>query len=105
MSAARTPAASAPRSPTPTTTPPNGSCWTRCAPWWSTPTPSNGARRSACRSPRRSNWNRPLPSEAFFAPVEHAPVEHVPAERAAGRICAEMISPYPPGVPVVAPAR
>ncbi|POX46685.1 ornithine decarboxylase [Streptomyces sp. Ru71] len=41
-----------------------------------------------------------LPREAFFAPVEH-----VPAERAAGRISAEMISPYPPGVPVIAPGE
>jgi arginine/lysine/ornithine decarboxylase len=41
-----------------------------------------------------------LPREAFFAPVEH-----VPAERAAGRISAEMISPYPPGVPAVAPGE
>ncbi|MFG2132954.1 amino acid decarboxylase [Streptomyces sp. NPDC048751] len=39
-----------------------------------------------------------LPREAFFAPAEH-----VPAERAAGRIAAEMVSPYPPGVPVIAP--
>ncbi len=41
-----------------------------------------------------------LPRAAFFAPVEH-----VPAERAAGRIAAETISPYPPGVPVVAPGE
>ncbi|MGW5136402.1 aminotransferase class I/II-fold pyridoxal phosphate-dependent enzyme [Streptomyces sp. NPDC004135] len=41
-----------------------------------------------------------LPRAAFFAPAEH-----VPAERAAGRIAAEMISPYPPGVPVVAPGE
>ncbi|WP_129305100.1 aminotransferase class I/II-fold pyridoxal phosphate-dependent enzyme [Streptomyces sp. L2] len=41
-----------------------------------------------------------LPREAFFAAAEH-----VPAERAAGRIAAEMISPYPPGVPVVAPGE
>ncbi|MEV5440755.1 ornithine decarboxylase [Streptomyces sp. NPDC052682] len=41
-----------------------------------------------------------LPRDAFFAPVEH-----VPAERAAGRISAEMISPYPPGVPAVAPGE
>ncbi|MFG2721516.1 aminotransferase class I/II-fold pyridoxal phosphate-dependent enzyme [Streptomyces sp. NPDC048416] len=41
-----------------------------------------------------------LPRDAFFAPVEH-----VPAERAAGRIAAEMISPYPPGVPAVAPGE
>ncbi|MFI9346349.1 aminotransferase class I/II-fold pyridoxal phosphate-dependent enzyme [Streptomyces sp. NPDC052773] len=41
-----------------------------------------------------------LPREAFFAPVEH-----VPAERAAGRISAETITPYPPGVPVVCPGE
>ncbi|MER6571258.1 aminotransferase class I/II-fold pyridoxal phosphate-dependent enzyme [Streptomyces sp. NPDC001093] len=41
-----------------------------------------------------------LPREAFFGPTEQ-----VPAERAAGRISAEMISPYPPGVPVVAPGE
>ncbi|MFF4401052.1 aminotransferase class I/II-fold pyridoxal phosphate-dependent enzyme [Streptomyces sp. NPDC001480] len=41
-----------------------------------------------------------LPREAFFAEVDH-----VPAERAAGRISAEMISPYPPGVPAVAPGE
>ncbi|MEU2711330.1 aminotransferase class I/II-fold pyridoxal phosphate-dependent enzyme [Streptomyces sp. NPDC007205] len=41
-----------------------------------------------------------LPREAFFGPAEQ-----VPAERAVGRIAAEMISPYPPGVPVVAPGE
>ncbi|MFF7368670.1 aminotransferase class I/II-fold pyridoxal phosphate-dependent enzyme [Streptomyces tricolor] len=41
-----------------------------------------------------------LPREAFFATAEQ-----VPAERAVGRIAAEMISPYPPGVPVVAPGE
>ncbi|MDT9682917.1 ornithine decarboxylase [Streptomyces sp. TRM76323] len=41
-----------------------------------------------------------LPRTAFFAQAEH-----VPAEKAAGRIAAEMISPYPPGVPVVAPGE
>ncbi|MFF7645739.1 aminotransferase class I/II-fold pyridoxal phosphate-dependent enzyme [Streptomyces canus] len=41
-----------------------------------------------------------LPREAFFAEVEH-----VPAERAAGRIAAEMISPYPPGGPAIAPGE
>ncbi|MDX3637931.1 ornithine decarboxylase [Streptomyces sp. MB09-02B] len=38
-----------------------------------------------------------LPRDAFFSEAEHVPVE-----RAAGRIAAEMISPYPPGVPAVA---
>ncbi|MEG8275166.1 aminotransferase class I/II-fold pyridoxal phosphate-dependent enzyme [Streptomyces sp. AHA2] len=41
-----------------------------------------------------------LPRAAFFAPVEH-----VPAERAAGRISAELVSPYPPGVPAIAPGE
>ncbi|WP_406010914.1 PLP-dependent transferase [Streptomyces sp. NBC_00637] len=41
-----------------------------------------------------------LPRDAFFAEVDH-----VPAERAAGRIAAEMISPYPPGVPAIAPGE
>ncbi|MFF5448025.1 aminotransferase class I/II-fold pyridoxal phosphate-dependent enzyme [Streptomyces sp. NPDC012888] len=41
-----------------------------------------------------------LPRDAFFAPAEH-----VPAERAAGRIAAELLSPYPPGVPVLAPGE
>lgn len=41
-----------------------------------------------------------LPRDAFFGPAEH-----VPADRAAGRIAAEMISPYPPGVPAVAPGE
>jgi len=41
-----------------------------------------------------------LPRDAFFGPVEQ-----VPAERAAGRVAAEMLSPYPPGVPVLAPGE
>ncbi|POX61669.1 ornithine decarboxylase [Streptomyces sp. Ru62] len=41
-----------------------------------------------------------LPRDAFFGPAEE-----VPAERAVGRIAAETISPYPPGVPVVAPGE
>ncbi|WP_329414935.1 PLP-dependent transferase [Streptomyces sp. NBC_00704] len=41
-----------------------------------------------------------LPRDAFFAEADH-----VPADRAAGRIAAEMISPYPPGVPVIAPGE
>lgn len=41
-----------------------------------------------------------LPRDAFFGATEQ-----VPAERAVGRIAAETISPYPPGVPVVAPGE
>jgi len=40
------------------------------------------------------------PRDAFFARVEQ-----VPTGQAAGRIAAEMVSPYPPGVPVLAPGE
>ncbi|MGW4780417.1 aminotransferase class I/II-fold pyridoxal phosphate-dependent enzyme [Streptomyces filamentosus] len=40
------------------------------------------------------------PREAFFARAEH-----VPAREAVGRVSAETISPYPPGVPVVTPGE
>ncbi|MFP3581477.1 ornithine decarboxylase [Arthrobacter sp. SIMBA_036] len=41
-----------------------------------------------------------LPREAFFGPVENVPVEE-----AAGRISAEMATPYPPGVPLLLPGE
>ncbi|MEU6814639.1 ornithine decarboxylase [Streptomyces sp. NPDC046860] len=41
-----------------------------------------------------------LPRDAYFD--EHT---DVPAEEAAGRIAAEMITPYPPGIPVVLPGE
>ncbi|WP_318205683.1 ornithine decarboxylase [Streptomyces sp. SCL15-4] len=41
-----------------------------------------------------------LPRDAFFGSAEH-----VPARQAVGRVAAETISPYPPGVPVVAPGE
>lgn len=40
------------------------------------------------------------PREAFFAPHEV-----VAADRAIGRVSAELIAPYPPGVPVLAPGE
>ena len=40
------------------------------------------------------------PREAFFAPRESVPVE-----RAVGRVSAELIAPYPPGIPVLAPGE
>lgn len=40
------------------------------------------------------------PREAYFAAVED-----VPAGQAAGRIAAEMITPYPPGIPAVLPGE
>ena len=41
-----------------------------------------------------------LPREAFFADTEDVPVE-----QAVGRVAAELVSPYPPGVPVLAPGE
>ncbi len=40
------------------------------------------------------------PREAFLAPTEG-----VPFKRSAGRICAEVITPYPPGIPVISPGE
>jgi arginine decarboxylase len=40
------------------------------------------------------------PRDAFFGRTEDVPVE-----KAVGRIAAEMVSPYPPGVPVLAPGE
>jgi len=40
------------------------------------------------------------PREAFFAPTAT-----VPTERAVGRVSAELVAPYPPGVPVLAPGE
>ncbi len=40
------------------------------------------------------------PRDAFFAPAET-----VPADAAVGRVSAELIAPYPPGVPVFAPGE
>lgn len=41
-----------------------------------------------------------LPRDAFFGPVEMVPAEH-----ADGRIAAEQITPYPPGIPAVIPGE
>ena len=41
-----------------------------------------------------------LPRDAFFGPTEL-----VPAHEAAGRVAAELATPYPPGVPVLIPGN
>jgi arginine decarboxylase len=43
---------------------------------------------------------RMLPRDAFLAPAES-----VTFKESKGRICAETISPYPPGIPVLAPGE
>src|SRR3954451_9761469 len=44
--------------------------------------------------------NAMRPRDAFFAPVEQVPIDE-----AVGRVVAEMVSPYPPGVPVLTPGE
>jgi arginine/lysine/ornithine decarboxylase len=44
--------------------------------------------------------NAMLPRDAFFATTADVPVD-----RAAGRICAEQITPYPPGIPLLLPGE
>ncbi|MFJ4126540.1 aminotransferase class I/II-fold pyridoxal phosphate-dependent enzyme [[Kitasatospora] papulosa] len=41
-----------------------------------------------------------LPRDAFFGDVEQ-----VPADQAVGRVCAEMLTPYPPGIPAALPGE
>ncbi|MCD7445654.1 ornithine decarboxylase [Streptomyces lincolnensis] len=41
-----------------------------------------------------------LPRDAFFGPAENVPVTE-----AAGRVAAEMITPYPPGIPAILPGE
>jgi arginine/lysine/ornithine decarboxylase len=41
-----------------------------------------------------------LPRDAFFGPREGVPVE-----QAVGRVAAEQITPYPPGIPAVVPGE
>ena len=43
---------------------------------------------------------RLAPREAFLAPTEF-----VPFKASAGRVCAEVITPYPPGIPVISPGE
>nr|MBE9165091.1 arginine decarboxylase [Tychonema sp. LEGE 06208] len=40
------------------------------------------------------------PRDAFFSPVET-----VAADKAVDRLCAELICPYPPGIPVLMPGE
>jgi arginine/lysine/ornithine decarboxylase len=48
----------------------------------------------------------PLP-EAVLTPREafYAKTGRVPFEKSAGRICTEIVSPYPPGIPILVPGE
>jgi lysine decarboxylase len=41
-----------------------------------------------------------LPRDAFFGDVHD-----IPLDQAAGRVCAEQITPYPPGIPAILPGE
>jgi arginine/lysine/ornithine decarboxylase len=41
-----------------------------------------------------------LPRDAFFGPTEQ-----VPLAESVGRVCAEQITPYPPGIPALLPGE
>ncbi|UGT44181.1 PLP-dependent transferase [Nocardia yamanashiensis] len=69
------------------------------------------AWRVQCKDPKPHGIRLPAPRElqldtvmsprdAFFGPCET-----VPAEQAAGRIAAEQVTPYPPGIPVIVPGE
>ena len=66
------------------------------------------ARRSKAKRRKIVRWELPgfsarpavNPRYAFFAPKET-----VPLEKAVGRVSAETISPYPPGIPLVVPGE
>jgi lysine decarboxylase len=60
-----------------------------------------GAARVDVPAPRELRLDQAcLPRDAFFAPVEDVPYDATP-----GRVAAEMITPYPPGIPVVLPGE
>jgi arginine decarboxylase len=60
------------------------------------PGPSRPVQAGAAELPPQ----RMSPREAFFRPHET-----LPRERALGRISAELVAPYPPGVPVLVPGE
>ena len=60
-----------------------------------------GPPRVSCPTPANWSWSRcTLPRDAFFGAVEQ-----VPADDAVGRVAAEQITPYPPGIPASLPGE
>jgi arginine decarboxylase len=66
------------------------------------PTPSKGGRNQEKAREKREDFPHPplSPREAFFSPTET-----VAADKACDRISAELICPYPPGIPVLMPGE
>jgi lysine decarboxylase len=64
---------------------------------------NRGSLREAPRiatSWRTSHAQAMTPRQAFFAPRERVPIE-----QAVGRVSAELVAPYPPGIPALAPGE
>lgn len=57
--------------------------------------------------PPAERWLPPPPARQVLSPRQalFAPVEQLSLCRAEGRICAQSVAPYPPGVPVIAPGE
>jgi arginine/lysine/ornithine decarboxylase len=66
----------------------------------SRPPTSTGRPRSTSPAARAGGEALMLPRDAFFAPSED-----LSAAKAVGRVCAEQITPYPPGIPALLPGE
>jgi arginine decarboxylase len=68
---------------------------------------SLGLRRGEPRAPGGASAVWSVAPEAALTPREafFAPREPVRAEEAAGRVAAELVAPYPPGIPAIAPGE
>ncbi|MFF7680371.1 hypothetical protein [Actinacidiphila glaucinigra] len=90
-----------PSSPTPTTTARRRS-WS--PPWPTSPTDLDDLRPAPpvdVPSPEELTLEHVvLPRDAFFGPTEQVPIAE-----AEGRITAEMLTPYPPGIPAALPGE
>ncbi|MDW7677800.1 MAG: aminotransferase class I/II-fold pyridoxal phosphate-dependent enzyme [Bacillota bacterium] len=61
---------------------------------------------AARQLPELTRHYRDLPPAVLsLQAASHAPREAIPLEEAAGRICAESLIPYPPGIPLVVPGE
>ena len=67
------------------------------------PSPAGPAAPVPPRPPACPGGSRPSRCSAPATPS--SPHERVPATAAAGRVAAEIISPYPPGIPAIAPGE
>ncbi|GAB4585725.1 aminotransferase class I/II-fold pyridoxal phosphate-dependent enzyme [Nocardia sp. IFM 10818] len=68
---------------------------------WRATTPTTSPPPITLPSPRDLQLEQVmLPRDAFFGPCESVPLDQAP-----GRIAAEQVTPYPPGIPVLVPGE